>query len=385
SAGPDTFEVGSPLTLILHRESERQLSVRLEAQGAQGDAGDTQLDLQLPLEPDHDRLDVVSAVGSTRLLSAVAAAGRDSCCGDEQTDELFHNPLCARCRALPGAGVAVDGHLMAVDERVRVLFRASSASGWLALGLCDETACSAVRLTGLHPPAYTTRITRGTSVGDTEQGELLDEARPPGVAATPFVPGRNYTLWAHRVSGAALDVWVDGDPGAKVSLPLGPDRTVFKVDSNAGSTFLDTRGAADGWPLGLGEQLWISLDADAPLGRLYLGLCGDASCSVVRVRGVDDGRMGYSTAVIDTNSVSGRGDDLAEQTGPTGFTAGRRHVFVVRRAEHALEAWLEDDPDNKAAVRLAPGDTRFKVTSTAGTTTFVRGTLINQVSNPSTL
>ncbi|KAE8737461.1 hypothetical protein FOCC_FOCC017073, partial [Frankliniella occidentalis] len=325
----------------MHRMSERLLSVRVEG-GAGGQA-----DLQLSLEPDHDRLDVVSAVGSTRLLS----------------------------------GVAVDGHLMAVDERLRVLFRASRPDGWLALGLCDETSCSAVRIVGLQPLAYTTRVTRGTSVGDV-QGEVLEEVQPAGAAASPFVAGRNYTLVVHRASTSALDVWVDGDPGAKVSVPLGPDRTIFKVDSNAGSTFLDTRGAADGWPMAPGDALWISLDANEAQGRLYLGLCGDTSCSVVRVRGVEDNKMGYTTAVIDTNSVSGRGDDLAEQTGPLGFTPGKTHVFVVRRAprygrdggilDEVLEAWLEDDPYNKAVVKLAPGNNRFKVTSTAGRTMFVR-------------
>lgn len=75
----------------------------------------------------------------------------------------------------------MDGHPLAVDERVRVRFRAERADGWLALGLCDERACSAVRFDGLQPPAFASRITRSNSVAD-EHGDLVDEVRRAGHA-----------------------------------------------------------------------------------------------------------------------------------------------------------------------------------------------------------
>ncbi|KAJ1521329.1 hypothetical protein ONE63_003005 [Megalurothrips usitatus] len=199
SAGPDSFVPDSVLTLVVRRVSEHLMTVRTEA----GDVS-----VSVPLQRDHDRLDVVSSVGSTSLL--------------------------------PGS--AVDGHPMAVDERVRLLFQATRADGWLALGLCGggpggPGGCSTVRLTALRPLSYQARTTRGTSVGDA-RGDLVGESA--GAAATPgFVAGRNYTLVVHRQSEAAADVWLDGDPGLKVSLPLQPGMDVFKADSNAGSTYLD--------------------------------------------------------------------------------------------------------------------------------------------------
>lgn len=64
--------------------------------------------------------------------------------------------------------------------------------------------------------------------------------------------------------------------------------------------------------MALGDTVWLALDVEVPEGRLYVGLCGDDACSVVRVRGADGNTMGYSTALLTTNSVSGRGDDLQE-------------------------------------------------------------------------
>ncbi|XP_034244413.1 uncharacterized protein LOC117647040 [Thrips palmi] len=126
--------------------------------------------------------------------------------------------------------------------------------------------------------------------------------------------------------------------------------------------------------MAVGDTLWLSLSVAFPDGRLVLGLCSEISCGVVRVRGADGDTMGFSTAVVATNSVSGRGSELQQPTGPASFTPGQQHVFVVRRAaEDTLEVWLEDDPDNRASVPTPDNNDRLKVASTAGSIMFVKG------------
>lgn len=325
--GPDTFEVNSTVALLVRRSTELLLTVRPDMDGAS--------EVTLPLEPQQDALDVVSAVGTTTLL--------------------------------PGS--TVDGYPMAVDERILLRFRPTRPDGWLALGLCDMRACSAVRVTAGAPLSYSARVTSSNSVGDL-RGDAIGQAE----GAPLFDVGRNYTFVVHRHSDRALDVWLEGDSGAKVTVPLEPGRSIFKADGNAGHTYLEARGAVDGWPMAVGDTLWLSLSVAYPDGRLYLGLCGEDSCSVVRVRGADGSSMGFSTAVLATNSVSGRGSDLQQLEGPEGFTPGQQHVFVVRRASaDTLEVWLEDDPENRASVPTTADKDRLKVASTAGTTTFVKG------------
>lgn len=61
-------------------------------------------------------------------------------------------------------------------------------------------------------------------------------------------------------------------------------------------------------------------------------------------------------------------------------------MFVVRRVSaDALEVWLEDDPDNRAYVPVAVTNDRLKVTSTAGTTTFVKGSRMPSERQPPAL
>jgi hypothetical protein len=83
---------------------------------------------------------------------------------------------------------------------------------------------------------------------------------------------------------------------------------------------------------------------------------------------------GQSSAPIANNIIAALGLNSLQQSGPMGFFLGRNHTFVIHRRSAAdVDVWLEDDPGNKATVRLLDGADRLRVASTAGSTAFVRG------------
>lgn len=58
-----------------------------------------------------------------------------------------------------------------------------------------------------------------------------------------------------------------------------------------------------GLPMSAGDRVRVQVNVDFIAGSVYIGLCGQASCSSVQVTGYKKGVMGFSTWIIHINSI----------------------------------------------------------------------------------
>ncbi|XP_034244980.1 flocculation protein FLO11-like [Thrips palmi] len=232
-------------------------------------------------------------------------------------------------RSVPG-----DGYPLAVDEQVRVRL-STVRGGQLFVGLCAEAAgCAVIAVLGATNSSGLRFETRYTSTEDVADPRARVVSRAPAGGSAMLPSGRRYTVVVHRRSGQSRH---------------------------------------DGYPMALGERVVVRLDVTRD-GLLDVGLCGDRGCGVVRITGVDDNTMGWSSRITTTNSVTEeRGQTLQQASGPGSFPVGGSFSFVVlRRTEWALDVWLEGDAEHKATVPLEPDRQRLIVDSDAGKTAFLR-------------
>ncbi|XP_034244981.1 uncharacterized protein LOC117647368 [Thrips palmi] len=113
----------------------------------------------------------------------------------------------------------------------------------------------------------------------------------------------------------------------------------------------------------------LALTVTREEGWMFLGLCGEASCSAVGVIGAtEDNRFSFTSRVTSSNSVVGDGAVWQSQTrGPRRFVRGQTLRFIVhRRTETLMDVWLEPAPSKKATIPLERDRKFLKVATDAG-------------------
>ncbi|XP_034239929.1 uncharacterized protein LOC117644512 [Thrips palmi] len=128
-----------------------------------------------------------------------------------------------------------------------------------------------------------------------------------------------------------------------------------------------------GLPMRVGDTRRVQVHVDYIAGPVLIGLCGEASCSTVKVAGYKKGVMSFSTWRVFVNTVAPWAQDDSEEVTPQAgpfmlFTKNETMVFEVslRAADGVLAVSVEGQAAVTATIAPQPGETELKVLSQAG-------------------